>query len=110
MKNVVKLCTLAVLGLAFIISTSFASDNKTNEANANEKSTIQKSINESKANQQDTILNDEMNIPVKNLDTELNDVKIDNDKIRKAIEKLSYSEAPCLSNTNSKDKKNQKAR
>jgi hypothetical protein len=110
MKNVVKLYTLAILGLAFIISTSYASDNKTNEAITSEKSAIQKSINESNTNQQDTILNDEINIPVKNLDVDLNNVKIDNDKIREAIQKLSFSEAPCLSNTNAKTKKEEKAR
>jgi signal transduction protein with GAF and PtsI domain len=110
MKNVVKLCTLAILGLAFIISTSYASDNKTNEANTSEKSAIQKSINESNANQQDTILNEEINIPVKNLDVDLNDVKIDNEKIEEAIKKLSFSETPSLSNRDSKAKKEEKAR
>jgi hypothetical protein len=109
-KNVVKLYTLAILGLALIISTSFASDNKTKEANTNERSTIQKSIEESNTNQQDTILNDEINIPVKNMDLDLNDVKIDNEKIEEAIKKLSFSETPSFSNKNSKAKKEEKAR
>lgn len=108
MKNATRLFTVAMLAFALMFSISFAGGKEKKEIKTSAYSWMCKNKIENNINKLDGVTDAELDLDTKILIVEFDEVKIDTEKISKAIEDLGYDaevKPDCDKMANSKDKK-----